>query len=262
MRKLFVTILLMAMAAAANAATLKENIDRTFDVRAGSRFTLDNVNGKISITSWDQPRIRVQAMKSVERTDPDDAKKALAELKIEMTPSDGGLAVRTIVPKQNSTGLWDMMFGNFNNATVHYEVTVPRNTNVEVSNTNGHIHVAGVNGAFQVETTNGRIELDRCGGSFDVETTNGAVEAKLTSLDAQKPLKIETTNGRIEIALPASVRANVDASTTNGSIETEMPLTLAAKSNDRHSLRGTINGGGASVSLRTTNGGISIRTMQ
>lgn len=260
MRKLFITLLLMAMTAAASAATLKENIDRTFDVRTGSRLTLDNVNGKISINSWDQPRIRVQAVKSVERTDPEDAKKALAELKVEMTPRDGGLTVRTIVPKQNSAGIWDAMFGNFNNATVQYDITVPRSMNLEVSNTNGRVHLAGVSGAIQIETTNGKIEVDRCAGSFDLETTNGAVEASLVAVDAQKPLKVETTNGHIEITLPASVRANVEASTTNGSIETQLPV--ATKSVDRHSLRGTVNGGGASVSLRTTNGGISIRSQQ
>jgi DUF4097 and DUF4098 domain-containing protein YvlB len=260
MRKLLLPVLLIMVAAAASATTLRENIDRTFDVRPGSTLWLDNVNGRITITSWDQPRIRVQAEKVVERTDAGDARKAMAELGVEMAPRDGGLSVKTTFPKRNSAGFWDFMFGNFTNANVRYEVSVPRNTNVEVSNTNGRVQLKGVTGVLRVETTNGGIDVEHCAGSADLSTTNGAIEAELTSLDPQKPVKVETTNGHIMLALPSGVRATIDAETTNGSVKTDLPVTM--QSSGRHSLRGTINGGGASVHLRTTNGGIAIRGAQ
>ena len=87
------------------------------------------------VTSWDQPRIRVRAEKTVERTDESDAKRALAELRVEMTPRDGGLSVRTILPKQNKSGFRDFMFGNFTDANVRYDVSVPRNIHDELDGT-------------------------------------------------------------------------------------------------------------------------------
>lgn len=239
MRKLFVTILFMAFAAAANASSLTETIDRTFDVRSGAKLALDNVNGRITITSWDQPRIRVRAEKSIERTDAKDAKQAMAELRVEMEATADGVSVKTVMPKKNSAGLWDFMFGNFNSATVIYEVTVPRVTNVDVSNTNGRIQMSGVTGVLHVETT------------------NGAVKAELATLDPARPTRIETTNGRIDLTLPRTTRGSIDAETTNGKVQSDVPVTV--RSSDKNSLRGTINGGGgASLRLRTTNGGIQI----
>jgi len=53
--------------------------------------------------------------------------------------------------------------------------------------------------------------------------------------------------------------ADVDAATTNGSIKTDLPVT--ARSIGDNSLRGTINGGGTLLRLRTTKGGSAIRTL-
>ena len=75
MRTLLVAATLFA-AVTAGAAELSETIDRTFDVRAGADFVLSNVNGRITITSWDQPKVRVIARKEVEG-DRDEIKKAL-----------------------------------------------------------------------------------------------------------------------------------------------------------------------------------------
>jgi len=85
------------------------------------------------------------------------------------------------------------------------------------------------------------------------------VHAELTSVAANQPVHLETTNGRIELAVPRNFGAEVDASTTNGSIKTDLPVLTTETG--RNSLRGKINGGGTRVRLRTTNGGISIRSL-
>jgi hypothetical protein len=257
MRKLIFFIVLSAIAALANAATLQETVDRTFDVRPGATLTVDNVNGRITVASWDQRRIRVQADKIIERTDSRDAKRAMAELKVEITANADGVTARTFQPKRNTSGLWDMMFGNFADAKVNYTVTVPRASNVRVTNTNGRVELRSVSGVFHVETTNGAVELTRCGGTADIETTNGHIRAELAALTPQKEVRLETTNGGIELIVPEKLAATVDAETTNGSISSELPV--ATRSTGRNSLRGAINGGGPDLRLRTTNGGIHIR---
>jgi DUF4097 and DUF4098 domain-containing protein YvlB len=98
----------------------------------------------------------------------------------------------------------------------------------------------------------------RCAGSLDASTTNGSINAELTSVTRGHRLRFETTNGRISVALPASLAVDVDADTTNGSIRSDLPVATTRIS--RNSLRGTINGGGTPLELRTTNGGIEIRT--
>ena len=100
MRTLLVAATLF-IATAAAAAELTETIDRTFDVRAGANVVVSNVNGRITINSWDQPRVRVIAKKEVEG-DRSELKEAMRELRVDIQPRDGGLVVTTHYPKRGS----------------------------------------------------------------------------------------------------------------------------------------------------------------
>ncbi|MGZ7039174.1 MAG: DUF4097 family beta strand repeat-containing protein, partial [Thermoanaerobaculia bacterium] len=113
-------------------------------------------------------------------------------------------------------------------------------------------------GKLRLETTNGKIDLARCSGAVDASTTNGGIRAELVQVTAGRELNFETTNGRITLIVPQSLAADIDAGTTNGSITTDLAVTT--KSFDSNTLRGAVNGGGPKVRLRTTNGGIEIRT--
>ncbi len=260
MRKLIVTLLMLLLATAAGAAELTETIDRTFDVRPGATVSLDNVNGGITVSAWDQPRVRVIAHKKVE-ADRDDVKAALGELRVDMQARDGGVVITTKYPRENGvSSVFDWLSGDRVQAQVRYELTVPRSMSLDVENVNGAIRVTDVSGKHDLETTNGKIEVARCAGSLEASTTNGAISAELTKVTKGEPLRFSTTNGRIEVALPSSLAVDVDAGTTNGSIKSDLPV--ATTRIDKNSLRGTINGGGTPLRLRTTNGGISIKTVQ
>lgn len=259
MRKFaFVTLLFLAATTAA-AKELTETIDRTFDARPGALLVLTNVNGRVTVNSWDQPKIRVIARKEVSAARAE-VHEILRELRVELQPRDGGLVITTRHPKDMDGfgGFFDWLSGNHVKASVSYDVTVPRSMSVDVETVNGGIHVAGVNGKHELETTNGAIEVARCAGSLDASTTNGAIYAELMAVAKGQALRFETTNGRIEVALPKSLAVDVDAGTTNGSIKSDLPVATTRVS--RNSLRGTINGGGTPLKLRTTNGGIAIRT--
>lgn len=259
MRKLAITFAFLMVTATAAAKELTETIDKTFDVRPGATVSLSNVNGSVTVTAWDQPRVRVVAVKEV-KGDRDEVSEAMRELRVEMTPKDGGLVVHTRYPRRDGfSSIFDWLTGDHVQAQVRYDVKVPRTMNVDLETVNGRIRLAEVNGNHVLETTNGRIEVARCAGSLEASTTNGGIQAELTSVTKNQPLRFETTNGRIEVTLPANMAADVDAGTTNGSIHTDLPVSTTRIS--RNSLRGTINGGGTPIRLRTTNGGIEIRTI-
>ncbi|HKR64711.1 MAG TPA: DUF4097 family beta strand repeat-containing protein [Thermoanaerobaculia bacterium] len=259
MRKAFLAAALLLCALSVRAAELKERIDRTFDVRPGAKVSLSNVNGGIKVTAWDQPRVRVIADKEV-HADSDDVKQALAALRVEMQPSNGGLVITTHYPKNGDGGgsLFDWLVGDHVSRNVEYELMVPRTMNIEIEDTNGSIRLSEVVGTHNLETTNGKIEVTRCGGAVEASTTNGSIHAELLTVAKGQPLRFHTTNGRIEVVVPPNFAADVDADTTNGSISTDLPVATTHVA--RNSLRGTINGGGAPLRLRTTNGGIEIRT--
>lgn len=243
---------------AAGAAELSETIDRTFDVRPGANVVLTNVNGNVTVTAWDQPRVRVIARKSVD-ADRDDVQQALRDLRVEMQQRDGGLVITTKYPKHNggAASIFDWFTGKHVDAQVKFELTVPRSMSLDLENVNGAISVTDVAGKHALETTNGRIEVARCGGSIDASTTNGAISAELLTVAKGQPLRFSTTNGRISVTLPPTLAVDVDADTTNGAIRSDLPVTMTRTS--ENSLRGSINGGGTPLRIRTTNGSISIK---
>lgn len=258
MKKLLVVTLALFLASAAGAATLNETVDRTFDVRPGAEVALTNVNGGIRISTWDQPRVRVVAEKEVEG-DRNDVKQALKELRVEIVPKDGGLVIMTHFPKESNGvgGFFSWLTGDDTDAQVSYELTVPRTMNLDIRNTNGSIRLSDVTGQLELDTTNGKIEVARCAGSIEASTTNGSITADLVKFTRGQPLRFETTNGRITVNMPADFAGDIDASTTNGSIDTDFPVTTTKFSENR--LRGSVNGGGTPLRLRTTNGSIDIR---
>jgi DUF4097 and DUF4098 domain-containing protein YvlB len=258
MRRAALLLLVLFAAVAASAGTLTETVDRTFDARAGALVSVDNTNGSVTITSWDQPRIRVHAEKIVDRADDSEARDIMKQLHVVLAPRDGGLTVRTESPRSNGMGFWDVLFGHWVQAQVRYEITVPRSMSLDVSDVNGAVRVSGVTGVLKVGTTNGKIEMERCGGSIDASSTNGRVVADLVTVDAQRMSRFETTNGRVTVTVPATLRAEVDAATTNGHIDSYLPV--LTHSSSRTALRGTVNGGGPKLKIRTTNGSIDIRT--
>jgi DUF4097 and DUF4098 domain-containing protein YvlB len=255
-RRLLFCALLVLVAATAGASTLEQTFDRTYDVRPGARLTLDNVNGRVMVTAWDQPRVRVRAEQRVESHDGARAKQVMAGL-VNVAAADGGLRVHTNYPK-NEDGFFAWLAGTTVQASVRYEITVPRSMNLDVETVNGAVSATNVNGVLRFSTTNGRITIERCTGQLDASTTNGGIAAELLAVTPGRSVRLSTTNGRISVAVPRTLAARVDASTTNGSVSSEIPV-IASGSN-RHTLRGTMNGGGAAeLNLQTTNGSIEIK---
>lgn len=251
-RTILSLIVIIVCTGVAYAERLQEPFDRTLELRAGSAVSIDNVNGRIVVTTWDQPRVRIHAIRKAE------SREVLDKLSIDIRQNAGGLSIETRMPKKNSSGFLDLLFGNDGNSSIDYDVTIPRATDLTVENTNGSISASDVAGVIELSTTNGRIEAIRCSGSINAGTTNGAIRAELVQVAPGKPMKFETTNGSITLLVPPSFAADVRAETTNGSIRTDLPVTT--KSFSRRELRGTLNGGGAELGLYTTNGSIDVRS--
>jgi DUF4097 and DUF4098 domain-containing protein YvlB len=258
-KRILLTAILTIAAAAANASTLDQAFDRTFDVRPGAAFSLTNTNGHITVRGWDQPRIRVHAVRHVESRDADAARDAMKALTLAISQPNGGLRIDTNYPKHND-GIFEWIAGTNVSMSVTYEVTVPRTMDLQIENTNGAIEASDVRGSHRIETTNGRIILARCAGDVDAATTNGSIEAELTVINAGRSVRLETTNGGIHARLPRTFAARIDAANTNGSIESDLPIMVSGSQN-KHSLHGTINGGGPELRLRTTNGSIHINSI-
>ena len=250
-----ITLLILALFAATFTALAAHRVsrateteDQTYELRAGAPLAIETFNGSIHVRAGDDASVHVTMKKHVQAETEEEARRAMASLRVEVSHENGGLSLRAPNLRDN-----DDIDGG-----VNFEVTMPRTANLTLTTTNGSIDVYGIGGDHVVRTTNGQISVMRGAGSVDAETTNGGIRAELSQVNPSHRLRFVTTNGGVSLELPQSLNADVEASTTNGTISTDLPI--SASRADRHRLSGRINGGGTELRVQTTNGTIDIRT--
>ena len=129
--------------------------------------------------------------------------------------------------------------------------------NMETSG--GEIHVAAVAGDVDVSTSGGNIALSDVDGKVRAETSGGDVHVRLKG--ANKGMYVETSGGNIELAMAKNSNASIDASTSGGDVTCDLPITMSGKISESR-MKGTINGGGATVHARTSGGDIRIVALE
>ena len=259
---LCLTILLLAVSCIIAGEEYREDFSKTLPLKAGDRFSLENVNGSVALTTWKENSVEIKAVKTSRRSEEE-----LAKVEIRVEESAGGVSVKAIWPK----------FPRRARVSVAFEVKVPEgvvldgigtvNGSVEVSGrfergdvgtTNGNVTIEGGSGDLEVGTTNGDIRVRRFDGRVEAGTTNGSI--RLEDLTFKGGLSAGTTNGSITLSIINAEGLNADlrAHTTNGSVTVDFPVTLKNLSQSRRRVEAKIGQGGPLIELETTNGSIKL----
>jgi hypothetical protein len=134
------------------------------------------------------------------------------------------------------------------------EVTGGRG-NLRADTSGGAVTVMNFAGDAKVESSGGKLRLGNIRGKLNAETSGGAIVAILPSPVAGD-VRLETSAGAITVVTPANAALTVDAETSAGSVRSALPITRVRGDDD--SLKGTINGGGKALVLRSGAGSIEI----
>jgi len=220
------------------SAKAREDFEKVVPFSAGGQFSIKNDNGSITIKTWNEDSIRIEAEKTAKDQE------GLKDIEIVVTGSGDSVSVETVHhPRRNRGG-------------VSYTITLPVEANVDAQTANGSVNVKGVHGHIKVRSVNGSLKLEDIAGDIEAKTTNGGIRARYTEATDGRH-SFHTTNGSVRIYLPAGAGGELDAQTVNGSITTDFPTTVTRVS--RRHLKGSFGGGGgASYEIETVNGSIKI----
>src|SRR5580700_4791976 len=152
-------------------------------------------------------------------------------------------------------------------------ITVPADTSLHLSSTNGSLSAEGIHGEIEASSSNGEIHLTGISGTVVADTTNGSITVTMDRVDPGKPIAFSTTNGNVDVTLPADLKANLKLRSFHGEIWSDFdmkltggqPTTTNGGSNGRYrvefdrTIYATINGGGTEASFRSFNGKVLIR---
>lgn len=119
----------------------------------------------------------------------------------------------------------------------------------------GNVTVLNRVGDTKVESSGGKLRLGNISGKLSAETSGGSVSAILPSPVAGD-VRLETSGGTITVVTPSNAALTIDAETSAGSVRSDLPISRTSSDDD--SLKGTINGGGTKLVLRSSAGSIEI----
>jgi hypothetical protein len=134
------------------------------------------------------------------------------------------------------------------------EVTGGRG-NLDVDTSGGNVSVLNRAGDTNVESSGGKLRLGNISGKLVAETSGGSVSAILSNPVAGD-VRLETSGGGITVVTPPNAALTIDAETSAGGIRSDLPISRLSA--DEDSLKGTLNGGGTKLVLRSSAGSIEI----
>jgi len=255
----FVLLFLGTISSLANATEIREKFEKTYALRFGGEFILENTNGSVDVEAWDKSEVKLEALKIVKAQSRRDAKEFMKRVKIRVERNRNRIQIKTEYPKrQGDSGFLSWMFGGKKpQVTVRYTLRVPQEVDLDIETVNGAISVRDVEGEIDLHTTNGHIEADALSGTITAATVNGGIEVELEDLARNDEVRLKTVNGSVVAYFPHDLNADMEANTVNGSIRTDYPLKVRGKWGPKR-LSGTVGRSGAFIKMETVNGSIKI----
>ena len=187
------SLLVIALLALSVTACADTRIEKTLDLAPGGQFVLQSDGGSVTVTGSSASGARI-----VVTSNRDDLQ-SLYDLNFE---SSGGVAR---VTARKKTFQW------FSNIHLHFEVTVPSQTRVNVKTGGGSIKVSSLQGAQDLHTSGGSIEATDVQGDVLARTSGGSVRIQ----NVQGGADLGTSGGSITVN---SLSGTLQANTSGGPI--------------------------------------------
>jgi DUF4097 and DUF4098 domain-containing protein YvlB len=276
------------------AAQAVQNIDRSLPTGATPEVEISNVQGRVTISAWDQPVVKVTGTIENDKTEfefsgdarrvqinvrPESRKSnhhddALLDIKV---PAGASLDVNTVSADIQVEGVrgaqkLESVSGDVTATAFDEEVDLQTisgdaiingsggKARVEAETTSGDVKVRGVNGELQAKSVSGDLDLDL--GTMTrvrLETVSGDVQADAT-LASDGRVEAESVSGNVRIRFTKPVNGEFDLETFSGDIDNCFGPKAERKSKyaPGSELRFTQGSGGARVSADTMSGDIRL----
>ncbi len=269
----------LVLLAAGCADAAEKTVDRTFTVSPGGSLIVDADSASVHVSGGDTNRVTV-------RMSARGSEEELASMKLDAFQKGDEVTLTMRRPEKRGWFNWSSWNGGG-----HIEVTVPRNYGIKVhtgggnvelrestgsailrtsggdivaKNVNGNVEAKTSGGGIFADTIRGDVDADTSGGDLRLlnvdgkirgQTSGGSVQCSLVGIN--RGISATTSGGSILLTLPRATTANIEAVTSGGEVTSELPV--ASTQWQKSHVKGSINGGGQPIDVRTSGGSISVR---
>ncbi len=187
------------------ARDIEETETKSFTVKRGQLFSLKADLGSVEVTSWSQNELKVTVVKRADTNSKNRAREIFEDLELSFDQDENGVRV---VARYHGPKGW---LGEGRRLRLRFEVTVPREFNLDVNTAGGSIQVTDLAGNAELRTSGGSITAGKIEGSVQAKTSGGSIKIQ----QANGSILANTSGGSISIGEAAGT---VEARTSGGGI--------------------------------------------
>lgn len=254
---------------------------------AGTRLTIINPDGPISVHEASGNTVQVRATKTARRGS------SIRDVAFDVEETSSGVRICTVYGDQR-TCREDRMNNRDIHVSVAYEIAIPRSLRlnattgngdltiaragadvhaitgngrisigetsgrVDATTGNGDVSIENANGPVTANSGNGRVTVNTSTGPVNVNTGNGDIDVRMKSLAAPEGMSFNSGSGSISVMLPGDFNGRIDAMTGSGTLRSDFEITINGRMDPQH-IRGTIGKGGPLLRFMTGSGSIELR---
>jgi DUF4097 and DUF4098 domain-containing protein YvlB len=205
-------------------AKCEKTVRLTEPLSAGSMLAVESRDGSIAVTGADVTDCNVTATIIARAGSQADAERLAEQTKVKLERSADKVACKIERPVTICN----------QSVTVNFNITVPRQSSLELSTGDGAVKVTNVTGELRAKTSDGSIAIEQIDGNINLQTSDGGIVCRNIKSDK---LYLRTSDGSIKIT-EAFVKDG-EARTSDGSI-------VCARMQ------------GDSLNLKTSDGGVKV----
>jgi len=268
---------------------------KIMDVQEPISLQLNLVRGKVHITSSENSRVIIEAVKRVRAANEEEAEEVADHIEIKVETSAGDVTINTNYLRMlsRSPTFWQKVLGAGSDSygMVDYTITVPVRSSINIKSMASDIDLSSIEGKIEIENTvgatrgeflfgpvtvrqpQGAIDLQwvegdirvksssasvtvkQVHGAIDVTTATGDVNIQ-TELTSPRDYFVETTSGAITFSIPEAASGLLQIETQEGDIQTEVPVIIKSVSHRR--VVAEFGQGGPTITLTSSSGDVNV----
>ncbi len=215
-----------------------------------STFRIENTKGNVSIKTWKQNKLVVEAVKK-------GSPEGIAGTDIVTKYTEKGASVKTVQSDSQ------------HKCSVDYTILIPHTAHITLAHTDqGNIEIKNTDQPIKIQTYKGSIVCKNITNSVHANTRHGNIRIHAKKLEKKHKVLAVSGRGNIKIELPAKTSAKLYAKAQKGRITSTHPVTLAQRpmqiskktmANLRRDIQGHIGTvDGVTIKLHTSSGNVNL----
>jgi hypothetical protein len=263
------------------AATVRaDDYTKTYTVSNRANVRVDTDDGSVNVTTGDTKEVEFRV----------EYQGYVLEKSLHIDSNQHGDEVELTARMPHG---WHFSLGAMR--TLHIEVRMPKDADLQVRTGDGSIKANNVSGTINLHSGDGALTVGSLKGTVRLHTGDGAIEAsdlngkcdatsgdgriRLTGrfdvlsarsgdgsvgVEATRGSKLDSSwsitsgDGSIDVALPPDLPANIEATSGDGRITSDIPITMEGVMS-KSRVHGKMNGGGSTLTIHTGDGSIHLK---